>query len=257
MAGEKNRKRNTKRPEDKVSTDGREVVFSRAQEEEDAQEIAQRKRSPLHVVSVLLRLFIFGVLLAIGLCVYQAWVPVKLSSVQGYFSIPGEIAQSAPDLGRLIKRAQAGNYPLVLSEEDINRYLKKVILGKQAGPLGVLARYEGVAVKLHEGYAEVILVRRVGSGYRQTVSLFMRPSAQESLEGPIVVVDYTGPPLVGSLSLGGRWGRLPVPQGFMKLDKVGFEALASSLKPELEYLLDVSRPIVIKKGELTIQAAAH
>lgn len=250
-----NKKRHRTAASREQNAKSKDIKFADAAENEDDLEPdvrAAMKKSPLHYVFLALRLVIFLVLLTVAVLIYRAWTPQSVDSIPGYGD--AERAQSSPqDIPALLLRAQEANYPLFLSEKDINLYLAEAVKGKQGGPLAILARYQGVAVRLYDGYAEIVLIRTVGSrGYLQTVSMYVAPESQETLNGPVVVTEYSGPLLLGSVSVGGRIGKLPVPQGYLHLIRPAFVSLAEALRPELDILLDPHRPIQIKRGELQI-----
>lgn len=250
-----NRKRHRTAASRDKNASSKDIKFADAVEDESELEpdvSAAIKKSPLHYVSLVLRLIIFLILATVAILVYRAWSPQNVGNIPGYGA--AERAHSAPqDIPALLARAQEANYPLFLSEKDINLYLGEVVKGKQSGPLGILARYEGVAVRLYDGYAEIVLVRTIGNrGYRQTVSMYVAPESQETVNGPVVVTEYAGPDLLGSIPVGGRMGKLPVPQGYLYLIRPAFVALADALKMELDIILDPHRPIQIKRGELQI-----
>lgn len=250
-----NRRRRKPRASGEKDTTAKDIKFADAGEDENELEPdvdVALKKSPIHYIFLSLRLIIFLVLLVVSIFIYRAWTPQNVNTIPGYGS--GERSHSTPqDIPALLLRAQEANYPLFLSEKDINLYLGDVLRAKQSGPMGILARYEGVAVRLYDGYAEVVIVRTLGGrGYRQTVSMYVSPESQETINGPIVVTEYAGPRLLGGFPMGGRIGKLPVPQGYLLLIKPAFDSLAKALAPELDILLDPHRPIQIKRGELQI-----
>ncbi len=247
-----NRRRRSGANRGKESPSHKEIKFQDdSAEEDDLEADSGRRSSGIRVASLVLRLCIFLVLLVIACLIYRAWTPQNMNKVSGY-ALPDRENGYVQDIPGLLSRAQEANYPLFLTERDINLYLSRVVKGKQGGPIGVLARYEGVAVRLYDGYAEIILVRTMGNGYRQTVSMYVSPSSQETLNGPVVVTEYSGPDLLGALPVGGRIGKLPVPQGYLHFIRPAFISLAEALKPELELLLDPHRPIQIRPGEMQI-----
>lgn len=201
------------------------------------------------------KLLILSVLLTVGALIYRAWTPQSLDDIAGYGE-KGEVSQAVRNLPALLKRAQQSNQPLVLSERDINQYLAYAVKGRQGGPLSLLARYEGVAVRLHEGYAEVIMVRDIGDDqYKHTLSLYMMVSNMETYDGPSFVTEFARPDRIGSVTIGGRIGCLPVPQGYLALAQGSFDSLRKVLEPELEFILDPHRPIIIRHGEVEIMSS--
>lgn len=193
------------------------------------------------------RLIIFGILIGIGFLIFWAWSPQDISQIPGL----QENKKVAPNIPDLLERAQNGNFPLILSEQDINLYLNQKLNAVQTGPIGILSRFVGVYVKGYDGYGEITFVREIGGTY-QTVSIYVRPSSQESLEGPMVVTEYEGPRFLGLIPIGGKIGNLPLPQGYLHFLLPGFESLAKTLEPELDLLLDAHRPLQIRPGELQI-----
>lgn len=250
MASEKNKKRNSSHKE---NTSSSERVYEDVPTNEE--EATLPPPSLISITASVLRIIIFLTLIAIAWSIYQTWLPTKLSNIHGIRPTDGQ-TQNTPNICRLIERAIEGNYALTLTEEDINLHLRHTLLGHQDGPLGVLARYQDTAIKLHDGYAEIILIRTLGSRYKQTTSLFVTPTYQETPDGPIMTTEYVGNIFLGTLPIGGKWGRLPLPQGFLTLDIESYKKLADALSLELNYLTDPHRPLLIKKGVLIIQAPA-
>lgn len=249
-----NRKRNRTAASRKSGYTPKEVKFSDITEDENQLDPApdEKEHSISRRVFVWgIKILIFAILLTVAGLVYRAWTPQNLSDIAGYGET--ETNPVVQNLPALLKKAQEGNYPLVLSEKDINLYLSNLLRAKQEGPMGVLARYKGVAVRLYDGYAEIIVVRTIGDKYEQTSSLYISPESLETGDGPVIVTDYARPDLFGTIPIGGRIGKLPVPQGYLVLSQPAFVSMKEALEPELEYLLDPHRPIVIKRGRLEIQ----
>ena len=237
----------------------KEVKFSDVGPDENELEPTPEKEESTtgRLIRIGAKLLILTILLTIGALIYKAWTPQNLDDIAGYGAKREEINSAVRNLPNLLKRAQQANQPLVLSERDINQYLSYAVNGRQGGPLSLVARYDGVAVRLYDGYAEVIIVRNIGDKYKHTISLYMTTSHIETYEGPTVMTEFAGSDSIGSLTIGGRIGSLPVPQGYLTLAQEAFASLKKVLEPELEFILDPYRPIVIRRGELEIMSSSR
>lgn len=175
-----------------------------------------------------------------------------------------ERQETAPrDLREVLEKALDGDYGISLSEGEINSYLRRVVEAKQGGQLDKWVKLENVYVRLEEGRAEVVLERSV-MDYPFTVSMYLRVVDSNSANGtPMRGIMRNGGPYHPSLpvpSIGGRFGRLSVPEGFLYLVLPSFSELvklfrdASSQNSRLEIdMIEQMAQITIEPGVLSLE----
>ncbi len=97
----------------------------------------------------------------------------------------------------------------------------------QHGSLATIAHPSRLALKIHDGYAELIITRDLGSQLKHTVSVFLKFSLEQTSGSKRVLLDLDGgTTLLGTVQTGGRIGHLPIPAGYMQM-------LLPTLKPLL------------------------
>ena len=154
--------------------------------------------------------------------------PQDLSDIEGRG--PGAVGKPSRDLKAVLANSLKGGYKLTLTEEEINLYLRDTLKSRQGGFLESQVSIDDVAVRLEGEHAEIIIVRTV-AGQPFTVSMFVTVIQSELPNGTILteVGRHRGPyhELIKRPLVGGRFGSLPVPQGFMHLVLPSFENLAA------------------------------
>ncbi|TAE74907.1 MAG: hypothetical protein EAZ84_10235 [Verrucomicrobia bacterium] len=170
----------------------------------------------------------------------------------------GASGRPARDLREVLKNSVDRGYPLTLSEEEINRYLKQTLLAKQGGVLGEAVTVDGVRVRLEEGRAEIVIERSV-MGWPLTLSMFVRVEQTVGMKGATStsILRDGGPflpevPRLAMLVKGGRFGQLVVPQGFLLLVLPSFDKLAKLYAAELELGFQEMSRISIIDGKLEL-----
>ena len=153
--------------------------------------------------------------------VYRMWSPQDLSDVAGYQD------QGNPrDLMVMLKNANGAE--VSFTEGELNRYLKDTCRMRQMGLFSLLAHVEGVAIRIHDGYMELVVDRIIGANMHQTTAVNLSFRQETDLGRPVLKVDFHGgSPLYGSMPRGGKIGQVGVPQRHIEM-----------LKPALETLLD-------------------
>jgi hypothetical protein len=190
-----------------------------------SEKVPERKRG---CFGRLVAFVVFLGLVGLGAAVFFILKAQDLSDLDGRRAT-GEAAK-ARDLPQVMKNAIDGGYPLTLTEEEINLYLRKTLKAKQGGLLAEKVSLRDVAVRLEDGRAEVIIERDV-SGWPVTLSMYLRVEQLELPDGRVKTQIYREGGLYHERlpwpPVGGRFGRLPVPQGFLVLVLPSFESLAS------------------------------
>ncbi|WP_193211986.1 hypothetical protein [Luteolibacter marinus] len=197
----------------------------------------------------------------LGAAVYFIVTPQDLTDIKGRTS--GLTAPpKAPDLAAVLKKSIEGNYPISLSEEQINLYLQQTLAAKQGGLLGEFVTMKGVRVRLEEGYAEVIMERSV-MDQPLTLSMYLKIDqyidVQGRTKGALVRGGdpyFPNDPRLEHLIRGGRFGRLEVPQGFLLLVLPAFEKLAGVYQNELHLGFEEMSRITFAEGKLVLDPRA-
>jgi len=178
-------------------------------------------------------LVLFFAAAGLGVALYFIAQPQDLSDIHGYD--PDRRPQSRLDLKQSLQNSLDRAYPVTFTEDEINRWLLSTLQTKQGGLLAADVSLDGVWVRLEDGRAEVVLERKL-LGRRFTVSMFLEVEQSETEQGSITDVQFHGGafhPYLPFPKCGGRFGRLPVPQGFLHLVMPAFKNLAAVFPEEL------------------------
>lgn len=161
------------------------------------------------------------------LLLLRMWSPQDLSDIAGY-----KDSGRARDLESLIVNANGA--PVTFTEAELNRYLRDTCRMRQTGIFSIIASGQGVAVRVHDGYAELVLDRMLGSDIHQTTSVNLTFKQENKLGRTELHVDFKGgTPIAGTMPRGGSIGSIAVPQRHIIM-----------LKPALETLLTCYPQIV-------------
>jgi len=139
----------------------------------------------------------------------------------------------AADLtGELAKARRAGG-EVSISEAELNGFIGATLNGRQAGLLEGAVELRRVVVRLEDGFAEIVIEREI-FGLPQTISMYLRIVQDE---GSIRVSLEAGELVEGwGVPVGGRFGQLRIPQGFLRLVLGSYAQLTSVYAPELRLL---------------------
>jgi hypothetical protein len=113
-----------------------------------------------------------------------------------------------------------------LTEEMINGLLQRTLIANDTGAVGDLVRHGRVWVYLHEGRAEIFMEKRI-LAHVSTVSIE-------------VELDPTGTSRTLTVT-GGRFGRLPVPSGSLRLVLPAFASLKDAYAKEIAAILSAKK----------------
>jgi hypothetical protein len=211
----------------------------------------------------LLTLIPFLGMAGLGVAVFYITQPQDLSDIKGRPSGLTAPPQTR-DLRTVLKNSVDRNYPLTLTEEEINLYLRQTLASKQGGFLGSQVSLDGVSVRLEEDRAEIIVERTI-AGRPLTISMYARILQEIDVHGKTHtgLVRDGGPflPQVAYLDQrlmkGGRFGQLVVPQGFIRVFAVPqFEKLAKIYETELRLAFEEMSRIRFEKGKLVLDPRA-
>ena len=207
----------------------------------------------------LARLTVWLLMLAavgLGFALHAISKPQDLADIQGY--TPESRALLRRDIPRILQSSLDRSYPVTLKEGEINDYLRGVLVAKQGGMLAEKVSLEGVWVRLEAGRAELVLERKVW-GRPFTVSMYLQVEQTEGQDGLRTEVKRHGGPFhefVPFPVVGGRFGRLPVPQGFLLLTMPSFQKLAEQFPEEIRLGFEEMARIRIEDGQLTLDPRA-
>lgn len=190
---------------------------------------------------------------ALGLAL--AFIPQAqdLSDIGGYTTA----AQGGPtrDLRPALQSALARQHELTLSETEINQWLGRTLVAKQSGGFANAVTLERVWVRLLDGYAEVVIARKI-LGLPFTVSMFLQVAKTQESNGTLTEVLLHGGPYAPSLPSvplrGGRFGKLVVPQGFLLLVMPAYARLADVFRDEIHLGFEEMAHVKIAKGSLVM-----
>lgn len=211
----------------------------------------------------LTRLLVLVLLLcagSLGIALYFIAQPQDLSDIQTH--TPDTHSMLRRDLHKTLQSSLERNRPVTITEGEINQWLLDTLVARQGGALADKVTLDGVWVRLEDGHAEglengraeVVMERKL-MGRPFTVSMYVQIEQSESTDGPRTEVIFHGGPFHENLpypKCGGRFGRLPVPQGFLLLVLPAFKKLAAEFPEEIRLGFEEMKRIKIDKGRLTV-----
>lgn len=181
------------------------------------------------------KLFRLLTLLMCGGIVYAIYMmlqPQSLVDIDGH-----DLSGSSPrNLHEVLTKAVEGNYSVTVTESEINHLLANELVAKQGGLLEGEASVKRVLVRLKKDLAEVIIVREV-FGYEITVSMYLQIQQMEDKNGIKTKIHLHG----GNYekrsvlpNIGGRFGKLSIPQGFLNAVVPDYIKIARAMQPEID-----------------------
>lgn len=181
--------------------------------------------------SLLATVLFMGFIILLVTTIVRMWEPQPLRDIAGYTD-----NGAARDLSLLIQNAQ-GN-PVTITEGELNRYLRDTCRLRQTGIFSIIAQAQGVAVRIHDGYAELVIDRILGANMHQTTAVNLTFHQENKHGRPVLSIEFRGgSPILGRMPRGGRIGQVAIPQKHIQM-----------LKPALETLL-VCYPDIINAFE--------
>lgn len=188
----------------------------------------------------------------LGFALYYVSQPQDLSDIQGYR--PETRALLRRDIQKMLQESLDRSRPVTLTEGQINDWLRGVVQAKQAGLLADKVSLSGVWVRLEQDRAEIVLERKV-MGKPFTVSMYVQVEMTESEKGVKREVKRHGGGYHEYLpfpTVGGRFGKLAVPQGFLLLVLPSFQKLAALFPEEIRLGFEEMTRIKIDDNQITL-----
>ncbi|MDB4408821.1 hypothetical protein N9165_02000 [Akkermansiaceae bacterium] len=190
--------------------------------------------------SALKRLFLlvaFLLVVGMGFTVYLSFQPQDLDGISGYRS--DDRLENPIDIPARIEAAAKSRQPITLSERQINSWLAANLKVKQEGKLADVVDMKGVWIrfdKVEGGRAEIVIEREV-RGIIHTSSLYMRFERKKKENGAFTTtVRKDGGRFLGAVLIGGRFGQLKVPQGFILFTQDAYKSLGALFEREAGFL---------------------
>ncbi|MFK7849366.1 MAG: hypothetical protein AB8D78_00170 [Akkermansiaceae bacterium] len=194
------------------------------------------------------------VIVGTGVSGYFISKPQDLTEVAGY-SKESEQGVSPPrDLLTVLRKSIEGGYSVTISEKEINEMLAAKLEIEQGGLLQEWVSIKGVAIRLEDEIAEVIVEREI-EGFTFTTSMFLQVEQNEDSKGITTEVHFHGDgyhEMLPSPKRGGRYGQLTVPQGFLLLVMPDFRKIAEAFDDEIELGFRRMARVKIAEGRLTL-----
>jgi hypothetical protein len=205
-----------------------------------------------------LRRFISKVLLLvitlIGVVMYFVIQPQDLSDIDGHAPAAGQT--SPRNLTAVLQASVQRGHSVTLTEAEINRWLGSTLKASQRGPLAEYATFERVWVRLEDGFAEIIMERKV-LDRPLTVSMFVKIEQTQGDKGRLrtIIHRHGGPysPNLPKLMRGGRFGTVIMPQGFLTLVIPAYAQLADLYREEIRLAFEEMALIRIEKNRLVLE----
>ena len=205
----------------------------------------------------LLVLFVLVLLGGFATALFFVATPQDTSDIRGYGGLVQPAGQR--DLKKVLENSIARGHSLTLTEEEINRYIRRTLASRQAGRLGRWVEIKGVAVRTEDGRIEVVIERMI-AGRPFTVSMYVTVEQEESPSGRIsTIVNRHGGPYHERLPQpmrGGRFGKVVVPQGFLLLVLESFSQLAELYDEEIDLALEQMARIRVGKQGVVLDPRA-
>lgn len=198
--------------------------------------------------SKLLLLILLAAAGGLGAAIFYAIQPQDLSDLASAKTLPER------DLKVVLKNASERGYPVTLSEAEINQWLARTLVARQAGFLEGKVTFDRVWVRLEDERAEVIMARRF-LGKPFTVSMYLKVEKLEDEKGIVTDFQPNGGPYLKDFPhppKGGRFGKLVVPMGFLYLVLPAYQKLGALFPEEVDLGFANMARVKIEKGRLVL-----
>ncbi len=248
-----NKKQTDSHPKRKAKTT--EAIILPRYDDEDDRRVTTRGAwfNPWKWFSYLLFVSLAGGL--IYLC-WLMWSPRELRDIRGARMGDAMPARDVEQLLATIKpRAQTQSF----TESELNYSLRRSCRMRQDGSLALIAHPTLLALKIHDGYGELIIARALGSEMYHTTSVFLRFSYHEDETGKHVKLHLDNGKNIASTFLhGGQIGELPIPERFIKMMLPRLEPILAiypaltALVEQHDYLPIFVRPYEETEGRLLL-----
>ena len=198
--------------------------------------------------SKLLFLILLVAAIGLGAAIFSAVQPQDLSDLKSANAMPER------DLKLVLKNAIDRGYPVTLSEAEINQWLGRTLVTKQAGILEGKVTLDRVWIRLEEERAEIIMERHF-LGRPFTVSMYLKVEKLEDSKGVVTDFQPNGGPFLKDFPhppKGGRFGKLVVPMGFLYLVLPAYQKIGVLFPEEVDLGFTSMTRIKIEKGNLVL-----
>ncbi len=197
-------------------------------------------------------LFLLVLAAGLGVAVFFIAQPQDLSDIGGYG--PSAKTVVPRDMKTVLRNSLDRGFPVTLTEMEINQWIGRTLTAKQGGLLGGQVSLERVWVRLEDGRAEIIMERKI-MGIPFTVSMYVKIEQLLGPKGAHTEVQLHGGQFNENIPMplvGGRFGKLLVPQGFLLLIRPSYEKLAAVFKEEIHLAFEEMARIKIERKHLVL-----
>lgn len=178
------------------------------------------------------------------LVLLRLWMPQDLSDIAGY----GD-TEPARDLEAVIRNANGGS--VTITEAEINRYLRQTCRMRQPGIFSIITHCQGVAVRLHNGYAEVVFDRILGANMHQTTAVYLTFNQELKHGIPELNAELRGGDSgINPMFNGGSIGSIALPHRYVRMLRPALDSLLSCY-PAIHELIREHRycPVISANGK--------
>ncbi len=212
------------------------------------------KKSSGGCFSKLVFLVFLGMVAGLAYSFYKIAQPQDLSDLKSAMPARSQSANTSSNLQAVLNNSLQRGHVLRFNEIQLNRWLSQALKVKQGGQLAKYVSVNDIWVRLHEGYAEIILERTI-FGKPWNSSIFITIDQQATADGIQTQVQLAGGKYHADIKQplrGGKLGQLVVPQGFVLLVLPSYQKLAELLSEEIRLGFEEMARIDIKKGILSL-----
>ncbi len=182
---------------------------------------------------------------------FRLWTPQEMTDIAGYRD-----QGSVTDIKA--KLINADGAEISFSEEEINRYLAKNCRARQTGVFSIIAHAQGAAFRLHNGYAELVIDRIIGSNLHNTTSVYLTVTREEKHGVHSLNVSVKGgTPIMESVPSGGRIGLVRVPPRCTQMLQPALNSLLSCHPDIVRTILEHDYLPVFEEDKVTFVPHAN
>lgn len=203
-------------------------------------------------LSKIATLLLLCCVVGLGAALFFISQPQDMTDIGGYGPAAG--STRSRDMKVVLQNSIDRGYPVTLTETEINSWLMRTLEAKQGGLFSEQVKFERIWVRLEDGRAEVVMERKF-LGKPMTVSMYLKLEQVESEKGIRTEVHLHGGPFhedVTKPPRGGRFGKLPVPQGFLVLVMPAYRNLAALFSEEIRLGFEEMARIKIEQDRLVL-----
>ena len=173
----------------------------------------------------------------LGYGVYLSFEGQDLSDLEGRAEDDRVLTPSSVPI--MVEMAAKNRQPITISEKELNTWLANTLKVRQEGQLADHVALKGVWVRFDKeegGRAEIIIERDI-QGHPHTTSMFVRVERKKKEDDSFTTyIHKDGGRLWGILAVGGKFGKIRVPQGFLFFTQSAFKSLSNLFEQELKWM---------------------